>query len=137
VRTISATGNRKGFTFFEVMVTVAILSVGLVFVYKSLLVCVGAYVSYTNRLTVSTWMDEKVWETQQRLLEAPERVKPGSAGKVMLRNRKVSWRMSVSPVRAPRLFRLDLTCLWKEGRRTVELSRETCVLCVVEEAASR
>ncbi len=132
-RPTRSSGGREGFTFFEVIVTVAVLATGLVFVYQSLLACLDAHVSYSNRLAVSSWMDEKVWETQRRLLRGDEEMAPDAEGELDLRNRKVSWQMSVSIAREPDLYRLNLNCSWKEGSRAVRLSRETYVLCVPEE----
>lgn len=126
-------GGRGGFTFFEVIVTVAVLATGLVFVYQSLLTCLDAHVSYRSRLAVSSWMDEKVWETQERLLRGGEEMPPDAEGELELRNRNVSWRMSIGVAREPDLYRLNLSCSWKEGSRAAQLSREVYVLCVQEE----
>jgi prepilin-type N-terminal cleavage/methylation domain-containing protein len=128
-------GDRRGFTFFEVMVTVAVLASGLVLVYQSLLTCVEAQAAYGNRLAVSAWMNGKMWEAHERLYQPAEEGAPEPEGEFVLRNRTVSWAMSVTGA-GQGLYRIDLSCRWTEGRRAMELSRETYVLCVEEKPDS-
>ena len=124
--------DRHGFTFFEVMVTVAVLASGLVLVYQSLLTCVEAHAAYHNRLAVSEWMSEKLWEAHERLFQPAEGAALEPEGEFLLDGRVVSWTMSVAEA-GQCLYRIDLSCRWREGRRAMELTREAYVLCVEKE----
>ncbi len=56
-RTTSSTGNNsRGFTFVEVMVTLVILSAGIVFIYKTFFLCVD----YLSRLTIRLYAGQLV-----------------------------------------------------------------------------
>ncbi len=60
-RTTSLIGNsRLGFTFIEVMVTLVVLSAGIVFIYKTFFTCVDYLSRLTLRLHASELVDEKI-----------------------------------------------------------------------------
>ena len=61
--------NRKtnrGFTFFEIMVTVAILSFGIVMVFQAFLTSLNAFSYYMTHLQVQCLADEKIWEVSDK-----------------------------------------------------------------------
>ena len=70
-RTILSVGSnpvseetRSGFTLFEIVVAVVILSVGIVAIYEALIVSVNGFSYYSNALTVQSWMGRKLWEAR-------------------------------------------------------------------------
>lgn len=115
--------NRRGFTLFEIIVTVVILSVGIVGIYEALIVSLNAYGYYSNSLVVQSWMDTKMWEVEDELARSEGGISQGDSGKFLSGSKEVSWRVMVRPVIEGSLYELILRCSWKEGRRNVNASR--------------
>ena len=112
-----------GFTLFEVMITVAILSIGLVVIYEVLFVCLNTFSYYLNCLTVQCWMNEKIWRVEDYLVRSGGEVIGDTASEFMIGNKKIDWRMSIKPISEGDLYQLSLICSWREGSREVNVSR--------------
>lgn len=116
--------GREGFTLFEVMVTVAILAIGLVVIYEALFTCLNGFSYYLNYLTVQCWMNEKIWKAEDYIVRSEdEMIEEDTAGEVMIRNKKIGWQMSIKPISEGSLYQLSLICSWPEGLREVNTSR--------------
>jgi len=57
--------NKKGFTFIEVMVTLVVLSAGIVFVYKSFFLCADYLTRLSLRLDANQLLDNKISEIKR------------------------------------------------------------------------
>ena len=118
--------NRKAFSLIEQMVAVAILSSGIVLIYGALLTSLNVFKYSSNRLNVSSWMNEKIWETQNELICSGALIMGEHTGSFVSKTKNFDWKMSVNLIgRAQEsyLCRLALTVFWKEPQRDVSLSQ--------------
>ena len=122
--TMSITGNKKGFTLIEVMVAVAVLSFGLVLVYQAFFIVLDAFNHGADYLEVSPWINEKVWQAQDSIMRKGSLGDDPTAGEFILRNKKFTWLLQGSIIDgASKLTAVNLEVSWKEGKRTVQVSR--------------
>ena len=129
---ISLTGsNKQGFTFVEVMVTLAIFSVGIVGVFQSYLISLDRINHLTNRLYVHVYLDEhlktiernlKVYQTLPFELDRTGKIDLG--GKIL----NYSHNLSIAQVENFNdVFELKLTYTWNERGLARSLSRSTYI----------
>jgi prepilin-type N-terminal cleavage/methylation domain-containing protein len=126
------TGN-KGFTLLEVMVTTAVLSLGIVLVYQSFFISLDAFDYCLNYARVAPWADEKLWETQDDFRRYGASANPAASGEFISSNKIFTWNMSCASIDPPRLYKINLILSWKEGKRTAKLFRDTYALYHPEE----
>jgi prepilin-type N-terminal cleavage/methylation domain-containing protein len=113
-----------GFTLIEIMVTTAVLSVGLVFLYESFFVTLDAFSYYSHSLAVGPWMNEKVWEVQDALVHNAGGAPIGTSGELKTPERTFQWSLSYGLINEEqKLYKIGLTLGWKEGRKQFNLTR--------------
>ena len=128
--------KKRGFTLIEVLVTTAVLSLGIVLIYRGFFTLLDSYGYYSNYLRVAAFADEKLWQAQDALSCFGPGAGAGSSGRLNIQNKDFSWRFSVSPIEVgagsnpPLLYRIDLAVDWQEGPRTKELTRNGYALFV-------
>ena len=117
----------------EVLVTTAVLSLGIVFIYRGFFTLLDSFGYYRNYLRVAAFADEKLWQSQDALSCFGPGAGAGSSGRLNIQSKDFNWRLSVSPVEAESLYRIDLAVNWQEGPRTKELTRNGYALYVKKE----
>ncbi len=125
-KTILPIGN-DGFTFIEIMVTLAILSLGLTVILKSFLVSLDHLEHLTNRLYASLLLDNRISSIERTLraykalpfdLNHQEKIAVGA------KETEFTQKMSIKEVEDyADVFQLDLTLTWQEKQRERESSR--------------
>jgi prepilin-type N-terminal cleavage/methylation domain-containing protein len=130
-RMTSSIGNKvKGFTFVEVMVTLVILSTGIVMIYKSFFLCVD-YLSYlTCRLHASQMIETKIADVSRSYRESEDTTfDRGATTESVEVNHKwidFNYDIEMSPVSGlDYVYRLKVTLSWYDGHRLMNLSRES------------
>ena len=119
-------GNKKAFSLIEQMMAVVILSLGIILIYGVFFTCLNAFNYSSRRLGALSWMDEKIWETQNELICSGALVMGGYTGSFVDKNKNFSWKMSVNLIGQAQdsyLYKLTLTVFWKEPQRNVSLSQ--------------
>ena len=131
IRMTSLTGNnRQGFTFVEIMITLIILSGGIVMIYKSFFLCVD-YLSYmTCRLYASQMIESKIAEISRSYRESQDATfDRGATTETVEVNRKwidFNYGIEMTPVdELDYMYRLKVTLAWYDGRRLMKLSRDS------------
>ncbi|MFH0796391.1 MAG: prepilin-type N-terminal cleavage/methylation domain-containing protein [Candidatus Omnitrophota bacterium] len=120
----SLINRKRGFTFVEIMVTLAVLSFGLVVIYQSFLICVNALSYYSTSLEVREWLDGKTWEIDDKISRTKTPLPSSNSGTFIVRNKPVFWQGDIQSIsRDANEYRITLSCFWKEGRRQINLSR--------------
>jgi len=127
--------NRKaaGFSFIEVMITVSILSFGLVLIYRAFFISLNYMEHVTYRLHAMTLLDNKVAELAQ-LLKGKSNLKATTLTEIdrhMVNNREVefSFEIDYKPVLKPSgITQVDLALSWDEGIRNINLKRSVYLL---------
>ena len=125
--------KKKGFTLVEVLVTTAVLSLGIVLIYRAFFTLLDSFGYYSNYLRVAAFADEKLWQAQDALSCFGPDAGAGSSGRLNIQNKDFNWRLSVGPITAESLYRIDLAVSWRQGPRTRELSRNTYALYIKKE----
>lgn len=118
--------KRTGFTLIEVLVTVSILSLGMVLIFQSNMMSLHAYSLYSSRLKVQSWAEEKLWEAQESILEGEGSSFPGStSGEELIGGKPCRWSLSIVSDSFDKVefYTVDLKVSWKEGSRKEELLR--------------
>ncbi len=123
--------NNKGFTFVEVMVALAILSFGIVMIFKVFFVSLDHMSHITSRLYASTLLDNRIEAVERHLrtfnafpfdLEEKEAIDTGTKEMEFVRN------MTLSEVEDYfDIFQLDLSLKWMEGEKEINLSRSAYI----------
>ncbi|HBG62529.1 MAG TPA: hypothetical protein DDX37_11970 [Candidatus Omnitrophica bacterium] len=121
----------SGFTFVEIMVALAVLSLGIVIIFKGFIVSLDRMNYLTNRLYATTLLDNRitaiermlrVYETLPFELNRKEKLNVG-AKEIEFRQR-----MNISEVEDfADVFELDLSLLWDSGGKEMILSRSAYI----------
>lgn len=118
-------------TFVEVMVTIVILSTGIVMIMKSFIVSVDRMSYLNSRLYAHIMLDNRLAIIQRRLrvfnslpLDAGKHEKVSIGAKVV----EFKPTINISEVEEFKdIFLLDLTMNWEEGSKDFKLSRSALV----------
>lgn len=119
-------GWKPSFSLIEAMLAVIILSVGMIVIYEAFFSSLNAFTYSSRRLNVLSWMNEKIWQTQDELVQTGELKTGKSIGSFVDKNRNFDWKMSTSSIGQNRdsyLCKLVLTVFWKEPHKKVSLSQ--------------
>ena len=121
--------KNKGFTLVEVMMTVAILSFGIVSIYEALFVSLDAYGYYTHYFNTSDWIGEKIWEVQSELINSGALNEEQTSGKIVRDHKAYDWLMTVSLLDPTQgLYKVRVILSWQEGNKKVDTTREVYLL---------
>ena len=115
--------GEQGFTFIEVMVAVAILSLATVMLAQSNLLSLDVHARYANRLNIQNWMEEKIWEAKQNILESEAPQADEASGTVMIQHKDFRWKLKTEASDSDEVYLYDLNLTWKEGRGNGATSR--------------
>ena len=115
--------TKAGFTLIEVMVTVAILSLGTVFISQSNLTTMNVYGRYINRIAIQNWAEEKIWETKQMILESDAPETGQHSGTIQESGRTYDWQLDVEPNDTNDVYGITLDMSWPESGKTAYLRR--------------
>ena len=121
-------GSKRGLALMEVMVSVAIMSVGLVAIIQAFITAVGALRTAQNRVYARQILEDKMIEIEQELIEEGG-VEPGSSrGEIELGNRSFDWSLEISPVEegeeldlSEELNESRLSVSWQEANRAKDV----------------
>lgn len=107
--------NKRAFLLFEVTLTIAVLSLGLVFVIRSIstsLQAARAASLYNEAINLAY---EKLYNLE--LESQIGGLEPTSSEGVFTQNHNLKWEYSIEQFKDSNLGQLALTISWKEGRR--------------------
>lgn len=109
------------------MVTVSVLSLGLVLINGSLLRIADLLSRYNNSLAGYRWMNEKIWESKEALFYSEEPSSSTSGTGVMSLNRKDAyWVLRDEDVAGAKgTHLLDLSLGWQQGQEFIKITK-TC-----------
>ena len=140
---ISLTGNnpaffkhnksKNGFTFFEVMMTAAILAVGIVMIYRSLIIALDYQNHLTNRFFASNFLTDKV-EWTQLVFQQKGELPLAENGKVFsayVNKVPVAFTFNFSVRNVDNfegILAVDMVLSWAERGRTIHLSRTAYII---------
>jgi len=116
--------KKKGFTLLEVMIATAVLALGATLIYQSFFIAVNSFNYYSTLLKVSPWMNETIWQAQNRLRHLGSGATLSSGGLLNINNKDLNWSLSYNSLdQTDSFYRVNLTVVWPQGTRQVKLSR--------------
>ncbi len=124
------TENRSpndAFTLIEVMVTVSVLSFGILLLYHSFFISVDSVQYASNRLNAQIWLDGKAWDEKDSFMRAKAIPIASDAGHFKLNGRDFSSQISAQLLE-PGLYALTLVLTWKESGKERSLSYATYLI---------
>ncbi len=138
MRTTSSIGNSpigtvrlsgwRGFSFFEVMVTLVVFSLGIVTIQKAMLHAIDIRQHLTNRLYAFQVLDDYFLRAQTQFKRNGESPLPmnGLVMQARLNKRVIPFRLAVDFRQIDKdlgLYQLDMALTWPERERTARIQR--------------
>lgn len=136
IRATRRTQREDGFLLFEVMVTVAILSLGLILILRSFTTSLAAARTSQDYMRACLLVEEKMWELEEEAETTRKVTTTPSKGEFMPTNEEdrwrenFSWEIATNDLRdeeggeAP-LDEVTVIVTWKEGGRKREVGLTT------------
>ncbi len=115
--------NKRGFLLLEVMVSVAILSIGIVMVLGSFMNSIKAIYLSEDYFRAGLLLEEKIYEVSNSTA-----VEGLSGGVFADFNNRFSWNMNVIKSEQDLVYEFDLQVSWNQGAKMHELSVVTYLL---------
>jgi len=114
----SGTGRNKGFTLIEILISIAILSLGLILVLQGLTQCLNILRISQNNLETSLLAEEKMAEMEIAVKQDKEMFSKDTSGQSQSGNIEFNWHVRLSPdTQYEDLYEVLTTVNWTEGRR--------------------
>lgn len=124
----------RGFTFVEIMVTLVVLSAGIVVVFKSFFYSLDVVRSMTVRIYANNLMENRINEIERMLrVYNALPMQLGRSDDIDLGSKTVTFKeqMLFSEVEDfSDIFRLDFSVSWKDGNKEKKLTRSSYILDV-------
>lgn len=127
------TSPKKGLSFFEVMVTISVLSLGLVMIFRAFLISLDTIGHLTYRWHAMMLLENKISEIQQRfqttgeipmdLTDQPE--------KRIVNHREIHFGYKTEIrdfINLGNIFQLTLTIFWRERNRDINISQSAYII---------
>ncbi|MFA6129363.1 MAG: prepilin-type N-terminal cleavage/methylation domain-containing protein [Candidatus Omnitrophota bacterium] len=114
----SETGKNKGFTLIEIMISIAILSLGLILILQGLTQCLNILRISQNNLETSLLAEEKMAEMEIAVKQDKEMFSKDTSGESQSGNIEFNWHVRLNPdMQYEDLYEVLTTVNWTEGRR--------------------
>ncbi len=115
-------GNKRGFLLYEVLLALAILSIGLVIVLRSFSTSLRAVRTSQNYFKATLLLEEKLWEVE-KANSLPPGISQGS-----FPGSKFNWEVETSPIEEEGdvgLNAVKVTLSWRQGKRKGDIGLTT------------
>lgn len=110
----------KAFSLLEVIITVAILSVAIIFIFRSFTAAIAS-TKFSQNITLACFLAEShLWEIEQSYKD--NLTLPNPHGTEKLQERDFNWDYAILDTDIPELQKLKFTVSWKERLREKEYS---------------
>ena len=115
--------NQRGMILLEILLSVVILSVGLIVIYHSILGSLSAFNYVKLREEANRFIGVQVWSISQAIHENPKASVNARNELIKLGNKEARYQLKINPLTPDnKLLEMDHTVVWKVGghMRTVE-----------------
>jgi len=110
--------TQKGFTLIEIMISIAILSVGLILILQGLTHCLSILNISRNNLETSLLAENKMAELEIAIKQDPAALSRYTSGQLQTGNIEFRWQINLTPdSEYEDLRQAQTTVYWKEGIR--------------------
>jgi prepilin-type N-terminal cleavage/methylation domain-containing protein len=119
--------NRSGFTLVEIMITVAVLSLGTLLIHQGLLRSADALGHYNNLLAAQEWAEDKLWDTRESLLYSSDGATAVPAGGSFTEfGKEFECVITTKPQsNAENFYGIQIQVSWQEGHKPVNYTVST------------
>lgn len=121
--------SSRSFSLLEVVITVAILSTALVFIFRSFTTMLSS-VKISQNITLACWLaEDKFWEIEQGLKSKAEFL--DSTGQETIQGTDFKWNYTIEPQQYESInfTKLELTVTWQENnKRERKVSIDTYII---------
>jgi len=115
---ISATGKNNGFTLIEIMVSIAILSIGLIVILQGFTSSLNTLGVCRNNLEASLFAEERMADLEIDIKQNKYVFTRELSGSEQKGNLGFQWRIAMTPeIQQEELNRVLTTVSWQEGKR--------------------
>ena len=112
--------DKKGFLLLEVLVSVVIISVGLVYIIRSFSISTRAIATSRDYIKAASLMEDKLWE-----LEEARQVARGEDSGYFDDERKFTWELKAEEEEESPVNKTELNVSWKRRERGQSISLVT------------
>ncbi|MBN1872380.1 MAG: prepilin-type N-terminal cleavage/methylation domain-containing protein [Candidatus Omnitrophica bacterium] len=116
----------EGFTLVEVMVATMILALGAALIYESFFRSADAHGYAQAYFSVSPWLEEKIWRTQDSIERYGTSAPIATEGKASIGNKEYEWEMTYGLAGEndeQQIYDIELILFLQYGENVRELSR--------------
>ena len=115
----SAKKSKRAFSLLEVVITVAILSTAIVFVFRGF-ATVLVTVRLSQNMTLACFLaEDRLWELEVRQAGSLDQL-GNDRGELKMQGRDFNWSYQTTRLENSRLIKLELGVSWKENNREKE-----------------
>ena len=112
--------SNRSFSLTEILITVSILSILIVFIFRALNTCLAAARFSQNISTACFLAEFKLWEAELKAKDTPEGF--AQSGVEDINGKEFAWSYDAKKPDDSKLLRLDLKTSWNEKARDGEYS---------------
>ncbi|KPK96490.1 MAG: hypothetical protein AMJ95_13995 [Omnitrophica WOR_2 bacterium SM23_72] len=123
--------DKKGFTLIEVMIAASVLALGAVLIYEAFFIALDTFSYSEHYLDVAPLANERLWQAQENLTRLGHLGDLPTHGELTHGGKRYHWELSSliqDEADSDKLFQVDLTFFWQEGRRKAKVTRSTLAL---------
>jgi type II secretion system protein I len=112
-----------GFTLVELLVTVSILTIGVISVLRSFLSVSGAFSRSNNLFNAAWYLEKKISDIEEEAIKEEGLEAGREEGEFNIEGRRFSWLMDIEELEEEQnLTRLFLEVAWREGNQERNIS---------------
>jgi len=124
--------SNKAFSLLEVLITVAILSTAVIFVFRSFTASLSS-AKFSQNITLACYLAEaKLWEIEQNQRQSPSPLDPDN-GTEKMQGRDFNWSYETIKLEGLNLIKLRFNISWQEKIREKEYSMEFLTYLIPKE----
>lgn len=122
---MSRTGiNNIGLSIIEILLTVTILSLGFVFIYRGFFLCLDLFSYYSDYLNLGILIEQKFWEIKDNFRRFGEKEISFDLGNFSVNNKNFPYNINYNLIdKDSSLYQIDLNVLVKLDKRNLNLLR--------------
>ena len=127
--------DKKTFTLVEVIVASVVLALGIVVIYEGFLTTLGGLNYCIDYLNAQIWIDEKIWDIQDKLSHYKTLLTEDKQGTFLIGNKQFDWGLIYSLIEGSSeasLYEVTLDVSWQEGFHRINTRRGAYLLYLEE-----
>ena len=108
----------------EVMMTVALLSIGIVMIQQGFLRSAAILSRYSHTMDAQRWIDEKIWEVKEQFFYSDSSSVGDGSGNFEESGKEFHWTVATRPLEPSDLYSVSVKVDWLESGGPAQAARE-------------